>query len=254
MLERRRLIGTLAVLLFAAPLAVLVIQAFAVVWRYPALLPQQLGLRGFHIAFAEGNAAAAVTNSLEVAIASTSLALLIAWPAARSLAGARGRWRNRVLVLLALPLLVPPFATGTGLTEWFIRLGLAGTRTGLVLAHLTVVLPYVLLVLTPAFTPRIVELEEMARSLGTPPLRRLALVTVPSLRAVIATAFLLGFLVSWSQYGMSLAVGAGLPMLPLILLPFIGSDPNVAAALSLMFLVPAVLALALALRASRQAL
>ena len=256
MTERRaiRLAGTFAILLFAAPLAVLVLQAFAAVWRYPALFPQQLGLRGFRVAFEGDGAGPATVNSLEVALATTAVAVLIAWPAARALARTHGRWRTLVLVVLALPLLVPPFATGTGLAEWFIRLDLADTRFGLVLAHLTVVLPYVLLVLIPAFSPRVVELEEMARSLGTGPLRRLALVTLPSTRAVLAAAALLGFLVSWSQYGSSLAVGGGLPMLPLTLLPFVGSDPTVAAALSLLFLAPAIIALGLASRAAREAL
>ena len=48
-----------------------------------------------------------------------------------------------MILLVALPLLVPPFATGTGLAEWFIRLGLADTILGVALAHLTAVLPYV---------------------------------------------------------------------------------------------------------------
>jgi hypothetical protein len=54
-----------------------------------------------------------------------------------------------------------------------------------------------------------------------------------------------------SQYGLSLAVGGGLPMLPIVLLPFVGTDPQVAAALSLLFLAPAVAALALAAHAGR---
>ncbi len=254
--ERRisRWVGTIAIVLFAVPLLVIALQAFAEVWRYPALWPQQFGLRGFRVAFEGGDAGQATINSLEVALMTTALAVLIAWPAARALARTHGRWRTVVLVMLALPLLVPPFATGTGLAEWFIRLNLADTHLGLVLAHLTVVLPYVLLVLIPAFSPRVIELEEMARSLGTGPLRRLVLVTLPSTRAVLAAAALLGFLVSWSQYGSSLALGGGMPMLPLTLLPFIGSDPTVAAALSLLFLAPAILALALSFRAAREAL
>jgi putative spermidine/putrescine transport system permease protein len=63
-------------------------------------------------------------------------------------------------------------------------------------------------------------------------------------------AALLGFLVSWSQYGLSLAVGGGLPMLPLVLVPYTSSDPQVAAALSLVFLAPAVVALLAAARAT----
>ena len=152
-------------------------------------------------------------------------------------------------MLLALPLVVPPYATGTGLAEWFLRLGLADTHAGLVLAHLVYALPYVVLLLAPAFGTGVVELEEVARTLGAGPARRLALVTVPAVFPALA-ATLLAFLVSWSQSGASLAVGGGLPMLPLVLVPFVGTDPQVAAALALLFLVPAVAALAVAARAA----
>jgi putative spermidine/putrescine transport system permease protein len=236
--------------LFAAPLAVLPVQAVADAWRAPALLPQRLGVRGLQAAIT-GQAASALGNSLAVAAATTALALLLGWPAARALGGRRPRRPTPVLVLLAMPLLVPAYATGRGLAEWFVRLGLAGGRLGLVLAHLTVVLPYVVLILASSFGERLQELEEMARTVGLGTPRRLALVTLPTVRPTLAAAGLLGFLVSWSQYSLSLAVGSGLPMLPLVLLPFIRSDPQVAAALALEFLAPALAALAVAARASR---
>jgi putative spermidine/putrescine transport system permease protein len=234
--------------LFAIPLLVLPVQAVADAWRAPALLPQRLGTRGLQVAIT-GQAGSALGNSLVVAAATTVLALLLGWPAARVLGGGRLRRPTPVLLLLALPLLVPAYATGTGLTEWFVRLGLADSRAGLVLAHLTVVLPYVVLVLTAGFGERLGDLEDMARTVGLGTPRRLSLVTLPAVRPTLAAAGVLGFLVSWSQYGLSLAVGGGLPMLPLVLLPYIDTDPQVAAALALLFLVPALAALAVAARA-----
>jgi putative spermidine/putrescine transport system permease protein len=236
--------------LFAAPLLVLPVQAAADAWRAPALLPQRLGTRGLQVALT-GQAGAALGNSLVVAAGSTALALLLGWPAARALGGHRLRRPAPVLVLLAMPLLVPAYATGTGLAEWFVRLGLAGGRLGLVLAHLTVVLPYVVLVLAAGFDQRLGDLEDMGRTMGLGTPRRLALVTLPAVRPTLTVAALLGFLVSWSQYGLSLAIGSGLPMLPLVLLPFIRTDPQVAAALALLFLAPTLAALAVAARASR---
>jgi putative spermidine/putrescine transport system permease protein len=235
---------------FAAPLVVLLVQAAADQWRAPALLPQRLGTRGLQVAVG-GVAGSALVNSLVVAVAATAAALLLGWPAARVLGDRRLRRPTAVLVLLAMPLLVPAYATGTGLAEWFLRLGLAG-RLGLVLAHLTMVLPYVVLVLASGFGERLADLEEMAATTGLGPVRRLALVTLPAVRPTLAAAGLLGFLVSWSQYGLSLAVGGGLPMLPIVLLPFVGTDPEVAAALSLLFLAPAVAALTVAARAARR--
>lgn len=240
-------------LVFALPLAALVVQAFADAWRAPDLVPRELGLRGFREAFADGGAGAAFATSLQVAVVTTLVALAVGWPAARALGERRLRRPTPVLVLLGLPLLVPPLATGVGLTEWFIRLRLVDTLPGLVLAHLTVVLPYVTLILAAAFGARLTRSEEMARTLGIPPWRCLVLVTLPSVRPLLATAALMGFLVSWSQYGSSLAIGGGRPTLPIVLLPFVGNDAQVAAALSLLFLAPAVAALGLAAWAARRA-
>ncbi len=249
-----RALGVVIAAAFAIPLLALVVRAFADEWRAPAVIPQRLGLRGVDVAFDGTSAPEALANSLAVAVATTAVALLAGWPAARVLGERRLRRPALVFVLLAMPLLVPPYATGSGLLEWLIRLDLSDTLAGLVLAHLVVVLPYVIVVLMSGFGPRVTELEEMARTAGASPLRRLAWVTVPAVRPALAGAALIGFLVSWSQYGSSLAVGAGRPMLPVVMLPFIGPDPQVAAVLALLFLAPAVLALVLAARAARSPL
>jgi len=48
--------------------------------------------------------------------------------------------------------------------------------------------------------------------------------------------------VSWSQYGTTLAIGGATTTLPVMLVPFAQSDPQIAATLSLLFLAPAVVA------------
>jgi putative spermidine/putrescine transport system permease protein len=249
-----RVVALLAALAFAVPLGAIVVRAVADVWRAPALVPQEWGLRGFREGLSGGATAEAFANSLVVGALTTLVALVLAWPAARVLGERRLRRSGPVFLLLALPLLVPPYATGAGLAEPFIRLGLIDTRAGLVLAHLTAVLPYVVLVLLGGFGARLAELEDMGRALGLSPLRRLAWVTVPAVRPTLAAAAALGFLVSWSQYGSSLAVGGGIPMAPLVLLPFVGPDPQVAAAVSTLYVLPALLALAVAARAARSPL
>lgn len=238
---------------FALPVLALVVRAFADVWRAPALLPQQLGTRGLRVA-SSGQAAEAFGNSLAVGVAVTLAALLIGWPAARVLGERRVRRPGLIFLCLAMPLLVPSYATSTGLTEWFLRLDLADTLPGLALAHLVVVLPYVIVVLISGFGPRVAELEEMGRSMGLGPVGRWRLVTLPAVRPTLAAAAFLGFLVSWSEYGSSLAVGGGRPMLPVVLLPFVRNDPQVAAALALLFLAPAVVALVVTTRAARSPL
>lgn len=249
-----RLVAAAVAAAFAVPLGALVVRAFADAWRAPGLVPQRFGLRGFDIAFGGARAAEALTISLVVAVAATSLALLVGWPAARVLGERRLRHPAPVFLILALPLLVPPYAAGFGLSEWFIRLGLSGTIPGLVLVHLLFVLPYVIVVLLSRFGPQVTSLEEMAQTYGAGPGHRFARVTLPSVAPILGAAALLGFLVSWSQYGSSLAVGAGRPMLPLVMLPFVNTDPQTAAAFALLFLLPAVAALLVATRLARSPL
>lgn len=248
---RRRAAGTAVALLVVLPLAALLVRAFADVWRAPALVPQQLGVRGVDAVLSE-SAGEALFTSLGVAVATTAVALALGWPAARAMAEA-GRWRRPLLVAVALPLLVPAYAVGTGLAEWMLRLRLADSYTGLVLAHLVYSLPYAVLVLSAGFTREVRQLEEAAETLGAGPARRLLHVTVPAVAPTLAVAAMLAFTVSWSQYGTSLAVGGGLPTIPIVLVPFAQSDLQVAAALSLVFLAPPLIALALAVRAGRHA-
>jgi ABC-type spermidine/putrescine transport system permease subunit II len=227
------------------PLLILPIRALADIWRAPALLPQQWGSRGLNYLTSSGaRIGEAITTSLVVALITTAVALAIGWPAARALSRLAPRSRALVLTVLAAPLLVPPFATGTGLVGWFLQLEIADRIAGLVAAHLIYVLPYVVLILAPAFGEELPRLEEAAATSGAGPWRRLTTVALPMTARPIAIAALLGFLVSWSQYGTSLAVGGGRLTLPLVLLPFVDRDPQLTATLSLVFLLPPLVALA----------
>ncbi len=241
-------------LLILLPACSLLLQSFADSWRAPDVLPGEFGLRGFDIAFSSAGALGAGLDSLAVALATMVLCLALAWPAARTLAENGIARSPAVMLLIALPLLMPPYLAGFGLTEWFIRLGLDGTLAGLVLAHTVLALPYAIVILTFGFSRRLWELEEMADLAGLSRVKRLFWVSLPSSRPALATAGLLSFLVSWSQYGPSLAVGGGRATLPVVLLPFIRTDPQVAAALGVLFILPAMLALAWAVRSQRKPL
>ncbi len=250
--RRKNLLTAGAVLVTViAPLAMLVVQAFADQWHAPAILPQAYGTRGLHAVLDDPNLAAGITNSFFVALAATAVALVLGWPVARLVSATRHRAFG--VGLLVIPLLIPQAAIGTGLSTWFLRLHLAGSLTGLTAAHLVQVLPYVTVALLTGFTPQLAQNEEAADSLGATALERFGHVTLPAMVPTAALAAALGFIVSWSQYGTSLVVGSGTPMLPLTMVPYLRHDPQIAAVLTLFFIVPPALAGALALRGTRQA-
>lgn len=243
-LERAGVIGLTAILLL--PLLPLTIWAFSQRWLYPAVLPTEWGLRAWRYILAPNTRALeALGNSLAVALLVTVLALLIALPAGRALGLARFRGKTLVEFLILAPTVVPAFAAAMGIQVLFIRYGLADTRLGVILVHLIPALPYAVLILAGIFANYDVDYEGQARVLGAGAWTILWRVMLPMIRPGLIVAALFAFLISWSQYLLTLLIGGGQVItLPVLLLAFANSgDYAVTAALSLVFIAPALLAL-----------
>jgi putative spermidine/putrescine transport system permease protein len=75
-------------------------------------------------------------------------------------------------------------------------------------------------------------------------------VTLPGVLPGVAVAGLFAFLISWGQYVLTVLIGGGnVVTLPMLLFSAAsGNDPVITSALALVFAVPAILALVLALR------
>lgn len=184
-------------------------------------------------------------QSTTIALATTLASLLIGLPAGRALGLYDFPGKRLVALLLILPVVVPPLSVAMGLHLWFIGLGLAETYTGVILVHLTFCLPYATFVMWGVFSDYSTEFEQQARSLGADRWQVLSRVMLPMILPGIWTAALFSFLLSWSQYLSSLIIGGGRMLtLPILLFSLMDSgDRPVAAAVSLVFIAPALVAL-----------
>jgi putative spermidine/putrescine transport system permease protein len=216
------------------------------------LWPQSFGLRAWtYITSTAGSQVlAAVGHSLVVATITAALAVAVALPAGRALGLYDFKGKDLVSVLLTLPVIVPPLCVAMGLHLWFIRLGLAETTAGVIGVHLTFSLPYAIFVLWGVFANYNPDFEAQARSLGASRLRVVTRVMLPMVLPGISVAALFAFLLSWSQYLSTLIIGGGhLMTLPVLLFALMGSgDRPVAAAVSLVFVAPALVALVFSAR------
>jgi len=116
---------------------------------------------------------------------------------------------------------------------------------GVILVHMIPVLPYTILILAGIFANYDVDYEHQARVLGAGSWTVFWRVTLPMILPGIIVAALFAFLISWSQYLLTLLIGGGQVLtLPVLLLAFANSgDYAITAALSLVFIAPAVVAL-----------
>ncbi|MFT5699590.1 MAG: putative spermidine/putrescine transport system permease protein [Desulforhopalus sp.] len=216
-------------------------------WFYPAILPQKFGLRAWHYIFSitGKQIIGGLVASFSVASATSLISLLLGIPAGRALGLYNFSGKKFVSLILLLPIVVPPLSTSMGLHFWFLQLNLTETFMGVVIVHLTFCLPYTILVIWGVFTDFNTDFEEQARSLGASPIQTMVRVTLPMILPGVTVAALFSFLLSWSQYLCTLIIGGGkILTLPILLFSMMDAgDRPVAAAVSLIFIIPVMLVL-----------
>lgn len=245
-------LARLALALFLLmPLIPLAIWSVAHGWRFPALLPSELSLAAWSYALSPvSGVVGSLGVTFSIAAMTAIFATALAYPAGRALGRLRFPGRSVVLVLVLAPAVLPAIAVALGLQGLFLRMGWTGTIWGVVLAHLIPALPYPTLVLTAVFARFDPHHEDQARCLGARPLQVLLHVTLPAVLPGLRTGAVLAFLISWSQYLLTLSIGGGkVQTLPLLLFTFATSGRNdLTGAVAMIYVLPALAFMALLLR------
>jgi putative spermidine/putrescine transport system permease protein len=233
-------------LILAAPLTLFILYAFSMRWFFPQPFPIEWTTSAFVRAINDPRLFTGLRDSLDIAFIVSLLSLVIGFPAARVLGLRKFRGRQVAWLILFLPTIVPPLAIGMGLNILFLRIGLAGSLPGVVLAHLIPTLPYVIFTLAGAFARYDENFEFQSLVLGASPVRTFLTITLPLIAPSLVIAALFAFLISWSQYLLTLLIGSGqIITLPILLFSAAsGGNPVTIAVLSLIFLTPPVLIIA----------
>jgi len=228
------------------PIVPLLLWSVSHSWFFPQVVPSEIKLRAWsYIGSPFSKVLNALVNSLLVAGMVTVAAALLGVPAGRALGLRRFRGKAIVEFLILAPIIVPGLAVIMGVHVLFIRLGLVDTIFGVALVHLLPSLPYMIMVMSGVFANYNVEFEQQAYSLGAGRVRTFVQVTLPAVLPGMVTGALFVFLISWSQYILTVLIGGGRVItLPVLLFAFASAGDNaVTAALCIVFLAPAVLIL-----------
>ena len=145
-----------------------------------------------------------IRNSVVVAFGAAALAVTLGTLAAYGLTRYRFRTRELTRSFLLLPLIVPAIVFGAALFLLYIRIGLYGTLTGLILGHALLGLPFVVSIVAASLQTLGREYEEAAMDLGANPLRTFFTVTIPSVRPGLIVGALFAFVTSFDQVEVSL--------------------------------------------------
>lgn len=153
-------------------------------------------------------------NSLIVALAATAISLPLATAMAYAFARFNTGGPGLRLGLLASQML-PPIILLLPLFALFLSAGLMQSRVGLIIAHMTISLPFLAWMLVSFFQGDIAALEEAARVDGATRWQAFTKIAVPVAAPGILAAGLLGFILSWNEFLFALVLsGPGTQTLP----------------------------------------
>lgn len=156
----------------------------------------------------------AARTSLEVAVVSTLLCLLVGTAAALAVRGSKGT--GMILTTVYLLVVIPEITLAVSLLLFFVTVGIPLGRMSIILAHATFNLPLMILPLRARLQQVGPSVEEAAMDLGADEARTLRHVLFPLLRPALLVGILLSFTASLDDFVVAYFVsGPGATTLPI---------------------------------------
>jgi len=217
------------------------------------LLPRVPQFQNYAVAWKEGGFGVFLWNSVLYSSVTVAAILLAASMAAYALARIEFRGRGLILVVILAVMIVPLPASFIALYKWLIRLGLANTRTGYILALTAGGLPLSIFILRGFFLRQPREREDAAVLDGCSALGVYWWVMLPLARPGLAAVAVIQFLHAWNEYLLALVMFRSNELMPVQrgLTQFVASDTpeqHILLAATAMAVVPVIVLYAFAQR------
>jgi len=199
------LFHTLVVCFMLAPLVIVCLVAFTP--QDTLSLPATgISLRWFKAVFDHPDFLQSFSNSLQLALLSATLAVVIALPAGLALGRYDFPGRSALNALFLSPLIIPSLVLGVAFMRLFSVLGITGSFFWLVVSHTVVITPYVLRLVLAAVVGIDRSTEQAAASLGASPWIVFRRVTLPAILPGLSGGWMLAFINSFDELTMSIFV------------------------------------------------
>jgi putative spermidine/putrescine transport system permease protein len=186
----------------------------------------------------------ALQHSLFIAVCTTAVSTVLGTFAAVGLSHSGLRFRTPILAMVMAPIIVPSVVVAVGMFFFYSGIGLTGSFTGIIIAHATLALPFVVITVSSTLEKHDRMLGKAASSLGGAPFYVFRTVTLPLILPGVASGALFAFSVSFDEIVIALFLASSEQRtLPRQLFDNIqyNIDPTLAAAATVMVVSSAIL-------------
>lgn len=175
--------------------------------RWLAFPPPGWTLRWYQQLLGDPTWIDAALTSARIAAMAAMLAVIIGLFASFSLVRCEFRGRQVLRGLLLTPMVLPVVVFAIAIYAFFLRIGLAGTTVGFVIAHTILALPFAIIPITAALEGFDKSIEDAAIVCGASPFQARLRITLPSIRIGIFSAAIFSFLASWDEVVVAIFMG-----------------------------------------------
>ena len=146
-------------------------------------------------------------NSLIIGFFSTILATSLGTLAALGLSRPEMPYRRAIMAVLISPMIVPIIITATGLFFFYSKVGLAHTYPGIIMAHATLGIPFVIITVTATLVGFDNSLSRAAANMGADPRTTFFKIIMPLILPGVVSGALFAFVSSFDEVVVVLFVG-----------------------------------------------
>lgn len=229
----------LCVITILFPVGVMGVWIFTERFAWPDLFPQVFSMRAVEsVLHRKEELAQLFLSSIGISAIVAVLSVGFGIMTARAFVFYEFKGKQVFYFASVLPFLIPATVFAMGIQMLFIKAELSNTVSGVVIAHLICSLPYAVRLLLEGTEAVGRQYEEQARVLGAGPIKAFWKVTFPVLKPVILSAFCMSYIVSFSQYFLTLLIGGGrIETFTIVMVPYLQSrERNIACIYSMIFL------------------
>jgi len=223
-------IAIFSLIILSLPTVIVLIASFssAQTLRFP---PTGFSLQWYLALFDYPELWSAAVTSLQAALWTTLICIVLGVCASLAMAGSRARWVAAMDALVMSPLALPGIAVGLGILTYFSVLGIRLSLVTLVLSHVVICIPYLVRTTLASLIQLGTSLREASTVLGASPAYTFFHVTLPLIKQGVITGGFMAFLTSFDNITVSLFLSdARTEVLPIRMWSMIENDLDVRAA------------------------
>ena len=180
--------------------------------RYLSMPSTELSLRHYRTLIEDPRWLESILLSLRIGLASSIFSTILALAFGLGIWMFQPRFTPLLVGFVLLPMIVPPVVSA--ITLYFLLTSLSGlnnlvgydTWLGVVLTHVVMTVPFATVLILVSLSQVDRRLDLAARGLGATVWERATRIVIPNIKFGLLTAWLLSFILSWEEIGVTLFV------------------------------------------------